>query len=391
MNLRRLTRRDLPAYGSLCQYAFGMTADYTRTYERWVGHFLRHAWGAFEGGSLSAGMWSYPYTMRVGDRWLPMGGVAAVATRPESRNQGLVRALMTRAHEAMRADGWPLAALMPFKHSYYRAMGYGDAFFQHEWAFSPAQLAHRPARDVTLRRVDPLRVLPLLGRLHDAEAARRFGGCRRDALYWKTRYFSSILPGNVASVYLAERRGRPTGFLLTLLSQAPVGKADLRVTAAVWTDEATLDAFLAHLRAHRDQVGTVRIRLAPDVDLFPRFDDPKLEVALKPRAMLKLVDLKFALECRAYDPSVRGEVVLEVEGDPTSPWNEGRWRVAFSRGRARVAPAKSAADLRVDIQSLAIAYAGRRRLSTLISGDASALALLDAALPQGTPYLEEAF
>lgn len=391
MPIRRLTKRDLPAYGSLCQYAFGMTADYTRTYERWVGHFLRHAWGAFDGRDLAAGLWSYPYQMRVGDRWLRAAGVAAVATRPESRNQGLVRALMTRAHEAMRADGCPLAALMPFKHSYYRDMGYADAFFQHEWSFAPAQLARRPSRDVRLRRVDPLRVLPTLTRLHDAEAARRFGGCRRDSLYWRTRFFGYIPPGNTPSVYLAERRGRPTGFLLTLLSQAPTGKAELRVTAAVWQDEVTLDALLAHLLAHRDQVTTVRIRLAPDVDLFPRFDDPKIEVALRPRAMLKLVDLAAALERRAYDTSVRGEVVLEVEGDPTSPWNAGRWRVAIARGRARVTSAKGAADLRTDIQTLAIAYAGRRSLSTLIDGDPHSLALIDLALPQGTPYLEEAF
>ncbi|MEK7867531.1 MAG: GNAT family N-acetyltransferase [Planctomycetota bacterium] len=387
MQLRQLRRADLPAYGALCRYAFGMPADYTETYQAWVGHFLRHAWGAFEGSTLASAMWAYPYQMRVGDRWVPMAGVAAVASRPEHRNRGHVRALMTRAHEAMRAEGRPLAALMPFKHSYYAAMGYGTAFFHHEHQFAPGQLAPPPSSGVDLRPVDPRRELRALTRLHEAHASRRLGGVRRDALYWKTRFFGWVAPNLLPSAYLATRRGRPTGYLLTLLSQAPTGKADLRVVQAVWEDEPTLDAIVGHLRAHRDQVEKVRWNLPCDVDLFPRFDDPKIEVSLRPRAMLKLVDLKAAIEARTYAPSLRGEAVLEVEDDPTSPWNEGRWRIAFDRGRARVSKAR-VAGVKIDVQTLAVVYAGRRTMSSVAGVPHQ---ILDAAFPSGTPYLEESF
>ena len=65
-----------------------MTPDATAQYMNWVGRSLAHTWGAFEQDRLCAGMWYYPYRMRVGDRFLPMGGVAAVATAAESRNAG---------------------------------------------------------------------------------------------------------------------------------------------------------------------------------------------------------------------------------------------------------------------------------------------------------------
>lgn len=374
----------------MCRYAFGMPADYTETYQIWVGHYLRHAWGAFEGSTLASAMWAYPYQMRVGDRWIPMAGVAAVASRPEHRNLGHVRALMTRAHEAMRAEGRPLAALMPFKHSYYAAMGYGTAFFHHEHQFSPGQLAPASARGVELRPVDPRRSLRELTRLHEAHAARRLGGARRDALYWKTRFFGWIAPNLLPSAYLATRRGRPTGYLLTLLTQGNTGKADLRVVQAVWEDEPTLAAILGHLRAHRDQVEKVRWNLPCDVDLFPSFEDPKIEVSIRPRAMLKLVDVKGAIEARTYAASLHGEVAFEVTADPTSTWNEGRWRIAFARGRARVSAAGTA-DLTTDVQTLAVVYAGRRTASSSLEGPRESLRLLDAAFPAGTPYLEESF
>ena len=66
--------------------------------------------------------------MQLGGAFLPMGGVAAVVSRPESRNNGLVRDLMTRMHQQMRAEKRPLAVLMPFKNSFYGRMGYADAF-----------------------------------------------------------------------------------------------------------------------------------------------------------------------------------------------------------------------------------------------------------------------
>ena len=75
VTIRPLRKSDLPAYGALCNYCFGgMTADSTAAYMNWVGRSLAHSWGAFEDGRICAGMWYYPYQMRVGDRHLPWGG-----------------------------------------------------------------------------------------------------------------------------------------------------------------------------------------------------------------------------------------------------------------------------------------------------------------------------
>jgi predicted acetyltransferase len=116
--------------------------------------------------------------------------------------------------------------------------------------------------------------------------------------------------------------------------------------------------------------------------------------------MLKLVDLKDALQRRPYDPAVRGEVILKVKGDDTSPWNDGAWRVVWRDGQATVSkstkPSGRIPTARIDIQSLAVLYSGRRSASQLaeldsIRGPADALRLLDAAFPMRVPYLQEWF
>ena len=97
MEIRPMKKSDLEAYGELCRYCFRdiETVEQRDRYMSIVGDHLNHTWGAFEQGVLQSGLWYYPYEMRVGNSYLPMGGVAAVVSRPEVRSHGLVRLLMT--------------------------------------------------------------------------------------------------------------------------------------------------------------------------------------------------------------------------------------------------------------------------------------------------------
>jgi predicted acetyltransferase len=406
MEIRTMKKSDLGAYGDLCRYCF-RDFDTLQSIDRYMSivvEQLGHSWGAFKDGKLHAGLWYQPFEMRVGESFLPMGGVAAVVSRPESRNQGLIRELMTRMHQQMRGEKRPLAVLMPFKNSFYAAMGYADSFFVHEHLFEPHQIAHRPVGSYTIREVNGQAHWETLEHLRLRCGGNYTGTVRRDAGYWESRYFTSWK--GLRNVYVVERppegRRRPgsvVGFLITNLSQS-IERADARVAQAVWADPGALNAIMQFLRNLRDQVKEVRWFLPVDVDIFPHFEDPKIKVLLWPKMMLKLVDLKGAIEGRHYNPDCSGEVILDVLADATSPWNGGKWRVNWNQGAATVHKVRRLTTktpaIKTDIQTLAVIYSGHRSVSALarqgsLKASSSTQALLDGAFPPGAPCMEEWF
>ncbi len=400
MTIRQMRASDLPHYGELCRYCFtGMLVQGPHQYMTWVGKHIAHTWAAFEGRTMLAGMWYYPYEMRVGDDFLPMGGVAAVATAPEARNRGHVKTLMTKAHQQMRDEGRPLAVLMPFKGSFYARMGYADTFFHHTFEFTPGQLASCGRTRASLRAVDGVKIWRTIEDLHQRCGAHRCGTVKRDATYLKWRWLRSAK--GLRKVYLVERGEEPVGFVVATLQTANQTETpNFHINHAVWTDADALRAVLSFIRAHRDQVSKVLWSLPVDVDLFPFFADDHVKVERHQKMMLKLVDMKGAIERRSYAPELSDELVLEVTADDTSPWNGGRWRVSWDNGQAEVKklqrPAAGVPRVQCDTQTLAIMYAGHRSASSLASDglltvSEKAGAILDRAFPSGSPFMQEWF
>ncbi len=408
MEFRHMKKSDLAMYGELNRYCFRDidTPEHRDRYMGIISHHLDHTWGAFDRGVMHAGLWYYPYQMQMDGVFLPMGGVAAVVSRPESRNNGLVRDLMTRMHQQMRAEKRPLSVLMPFKNSFYGRMGYADTFFIHEHVFEPHQLARRPVGPYTLREVDGTKNWQTLEQLRLEWSTHYTGTVRRDARYWQSRLIDTWR--GQRHTYLVERRqgggkrskgAEVTGYLIANLFPT-MERADLRVVQAIWQDPGTLDAILQFLRGLRDQVKEVRWFLPIDVDLFPFFEDPKIKVTYWPKMMFKLVDLKTAIELRKYDADFKGELLLDITADETSTWNAGKWRINWHDGTARVSKltrgVPRASLVKIDIQTLGIIYSGHRSASALakvglLSASMPALTILDRMFPSGIPHMEEWF
>lgn len=396
------SKSELNEYMDLCVYCFSMQASYTSIYASFIAPYLKHTMGAFVDGRLMACMWYIPYEMNVGGAYIPMGGVAAVATYPEARNLGLAKKLMSRAHQQMKAEGRPLAALMPFKPEFYARMGYGDVFYYQSCKLRPEGLQRPLPRGYSVVRVDPDKDWKTFDRLHSEYSARYFGAVKRPHSYWKVRYFNSVI--GVRYHYLIMKGKEPAGFIITHVDKpAPAYSSDLQrpthlsIIQAAWTNTDALNTFLNFVYVHRDQFRTVNWYAPPDIPL--RGLDPQMELTLKPKMMLKLVDLKSAIEARPFASDLEGELILNVKGDDTSLWNDGVWRVQWKKGKAKVTKTKSASRLprlKTDIQTLSILYSGHRSASELagiglLSGPRPGIELLDRAFPKQPCHIDEWF
>src|SRR5690554_4374583 len=102
--VRRLTRADVAQYAALDAFAF--QGDEQQ---------LRRLWnasppfglGAFspDGDRLLAALQIWPFLSFFQGRPMPVGGVAAVASWPEVRRQGLVARLLRESLAVMREEG----------------------------------------------------------------------------------------------------------------------------------------------------------------------------------------------------------------------------------------------------------------------------------------------
>src|SRR5690606_6918653 len=72
------------------------------------------------------------------------------------------------------------------------------------------------------------------------------------------------------------------------------------------------------------------------------------------RWMLRIVDVKGALEARGYDQNIRGEVHLDII-DEVLPQNHGRWVLQVDGGRGTLTPGGNG-DIRLDIRGMAPLY-----------------------------------
>jgi predicted acetyltransferase len=103
---------------------------------------------AYDGETPLATVNLIPMTQNVRGKTMPMSGVSGVATLPEARRRGLVRATFDHAYRSMVEAGEPISTLYPFRESFYERLGYAVMNQVKRASFSPADLAASTRKDL---------------------------------------------------------------------------------------------------------------------------------------------------------------------------------------------------------------------------------------------------
>lgn len=99
---------------------------------------LRQSWGCFtDEGEMMACIINNDFRMRFDGRIVKMGGIGGVATLPEYRYGGAVKAIFAKLLRTAREEGEVFSALYPFSHEFYRKAGYEQIIPIVEYHFQP--------------------------------------------------------------------------------------------------------------------------------------------------------------------------------------------------------------------------------------------------------------
>jgi len=326
--------------------------------------------GELDGG-IVASLVLYPLLAWVRGVRLPVTGIGSVAVSPDYRRRGVAEALMRATLREMRQRGDTMTLLYAFRSDFYAKFGWSLVERTNLFSVPPSAL---PASDEA-RRVRKLRIpdRPAAQALFEAQAqaAGHFAIARRPE-WWEKRLWN--YDGEWV-VYEGRRRGAIEGYAHYQVDAADgPWKLVITVNEFVASTPAAHRGLWGHLNALRDQAVEIIASVPGDESWATVLADAKnvngefkLGVVrstghLGYGAMLRLVDVKGALEVLPVAPTARGEVTLAVDDDVV-PQNAREWRVTAREGRLLVRPERPGA---------------RRRALPRLSASAGALASIVA-------------
>ncbi|MFG2191639.1 GNAT family N-acetyltransferase [Streptomyces sp. NPDC048639] len=361
-------------YGNLTR-AFGWVGEASEEKALWRELTeLERSVGAWDGGTCvgTAGSFSFRLTVP-GGAIVPAAGVTMVSVAPTHRRRGVLRSMMRRQLDDVRAWGEPLAVLTASEPEIYGRFGYGIATRQMsaEVDTDRIRLSVPPGTDaLRLRLAEPAAVSEACEAVYAASVPLRPGMVARLPGWERGPLLDPESDRQGASALqcvVAEDDGEIVGYARYAIkpdwdAAGPKGVVVLRdICAPDPAAYAALWQFLFGL----DLTSTVKVGNRPVDDplLHLVSDIRRCRIGIRDSLHVRLVEVGAALEARAY--ATRADVVLEVT-DPFCPWNEGRWRLtADAKDGSVCRRTEEPADLALSVRELGAAYLGGTTLSEL--------------------------
>jgi predicted acetyltransferase len=287
-----------------------------------------------------------------------------------TRGAGIGKAIVAHLEQKARRRGACLAMLSPFRHGFYRALGYADVTPMRRLFVDPRAV---PRAWVDAARSAPLRAarasdVPRLVALHQRSARRALGWTDRPESLW-----TRLLARERLHFTMLDKRGYVA---FEVLQREAHARTHIDVKEMVADSPDTRRLLWGLLGSQAGQVVEIEIEVADDDPIAfaltdidgARHGDERVEHdfgCIVAGPMLRMLDVEAALEARGY--THEGDLALSIGGK--------RLHLRARKGRATLLRKKVGDALVTDARTLAsIAFGG--------------LAVKDAAdlgLAQGKP------
>ncbi len=389
-----MTDADRPAVARLLHHAFAGQLDSIEAWLRTAGTEHMRVIREDGGGAIPACLLRIPMGQFFGGRSVPMLGIAGVAVAPEARGRGHAMDLMQQALRQGAAEGTPISCLYASTQSLYRRVGFEQAGHRFTTTVELGDIQIRERRgdlrpltdddDHAVRACYAAFATPFNGLLDRGPYC--WGRIR---LNWDQRFNGfGLFAGSTLRGYL----------MLNQKRDPALGRHDLTLTDFCFSDAEAgrrIWGFLADFATTGDRVIFHGSPLHPALTLLPQ---QQYTVAKRDYWMLRILDVRRAIEARGYNPAVTAGFCLEV-ADDLIPANAGLWTIRVRDGHAAAERGGDDAlpTLRCHVRGLAAMYSGlytprQARLVGLAEGDDRALDCAGAAFAcGGTPWMTDMF
>lgn len=410
---RPVEERDRQAFLNLSRLAFmPMTplAEMEKEFgESPINPVGRKGWVVADAtGTLLSGYRHYEYLQYFAGVPFPMAGVSSVAVAVERRAQGVAQWMLSQALNQFREQDIPLSMLYPFRHSFYRKLGWAVAGQSHQYRISSRALPLYAERSHIIAYQQHHQLA--LKTLYNEVARQQNGWVQRGSWQWE-KFFK---PVGGRELYLYQTKASLLGYAVLEFVKLEPEKDQLAVIVREWVAQtpAAYRGIVGFLGTLRDQVTTIVWNCPPD-DPFPHLLteqrwDPALTLPhlnfnfmrlfgfISGGFMWRLVDPQAAIALRPVSSATPFQLSFHIT-DPV--FGEERFTVAFEAGKAHLVPQPANTILKTSVDHLAELFSGLRRSQQLYwtgeleleGNDDRILSQLDATWNTQPPFCWDAF
>lgn len=306
----------------------------------------------------AGGLVVIPMGQWFGGKRVSMTGIAAVAVEPQLRGHGVAKRLLGGMLNELHSQGVALSCLYPATQPLYRGVGYEQAGGRWE-VRAPCRALTSSSRKLSEEaRAMPIVRLdrgddPRIRATYRAVAQRTPGWLDRDEFMW------SRVPewrGEAREGYAVLSGQEIAGYLFMSTRRLENGHHNLILSDLVAADARAARRLLLFLSDHRSLCDEVVWFGGPADSIVTELVEQSFTLKLMYYWMLRMVDVRHALEQRGYSPALQGELHLEVH-DPLIAANNTRFLLHLENGRATV---KQGGKGRIvlDVRALSALYSG---------------------------------
>ena len=381
----------------LTHYAFGASPLAAATREEWREHAKTERDSrtlvAFVDGRPLATALALRLKQNVRGRVVEALGVAGVATHPEGRRGGHVRAILAEMHRGAIESGQVVSALYPFRPSFYAQFGYTGLMKTRSVRMYPAGMEE-------LRKLD----LDATVTLHDTSDAEAWAAYLAVEDHWISTRHGVMLD---LSDDVRRRSGSESPIMLALVRRGDAVLGGMIFDTKSFGDELRARRFLVDepvarlallrwLGGHADQFSSYDLTLPPG-DLPEvwytdvAYDDETIsKVPTHGAPMARVLDLPALAGIEVGD----GRVVVDVAGENEAA--AGRWELASDGGALTISASTATAQAALSIAGISALIYGTqspaelaaRNLGSFEPAGAHALATM---FDRRIPYVHSTF
>lgn len=231
-------------------------------------------WGAFtDEGKLVARIVKNKYKFYLDGRAVRSGGIGAVSTLPEYREQGAVKEIFRSLLPEAYKDGEIISTLFPFNQHFYRKQGYEVVTFQSNYELNPA-LLHGYKFEGCVTRWNPGEsVTDFLSIYNEFAKNYNFAMPRDEESMLEHMKVDKLYQERKFS-YIFSRDGKNIAYIIfTDIKNDPA--AILHVEESAWINRDGFHAILAFLGRFEADYGNIQLPLPHGIDLLRIIRTPR--------------------------------------------------------------------------------------------------------------------
>jgi predicted acetyltransferase len=367
MEIRKLTKKEMPKVLKLHQYAYGFWSDQAVREEDLDFIIPENTIGVFDKKDLLSVLtiMKTKQSIRGVLKW--MGGISMVGTYPEARMKGYTRSLMQTAFQTMKDEGFSVSMLEPFRETFYAKFGYVPAYEKYRLQAPLDGLRvkadHEIDDDLEIERVSGQEVKDVYMTFIQDFAPSAFHGYAFNPVItdeeWKRR--------NKDRHYVLVKKGGTIEALARFKFKGYMHfeePGQLQIEEMYWRNLSAQAALFNFFSKHRDQFPKLIMLLPYGTNFQHWFEDLRewIQIKVWHPWMVRVIDIKEALA--GLPATEKGELVFTLS-DSQCEWNTGTYLLKSNGKQLQIQPTKQATKTALTIHGISALVYGTHSLEEI--------------------------